>query len=657
MPEEEVKRKKRGYVSSLDGLRALAVVSVLLYHLKTPHVAGGLLGVTVFFVLSGFLITSLLLSEYSNSGTISLPQFWLRRIKRLFPAIVLVIVTTTALCALFNHELLTKMRPDIVPSLFFFNNWWQIFHDISYFEALGSPSPLTTFWSLAIEEQFYLIWPPMLLILLKLKVPKKFMLGLITIGIVASAVSMGILYDPLGDPSRVYYGTDTRAFSLLIGVLGAFLFPISALGREGERKFSQRGVLIFNTIGIASLISLILCIIFMDGYSGFLYRGGMLFVSLISALLIMNIVHPQSVLRSLFSLVPLGWIGTRSYGIYLWHYPLILLMIPRNIAGEAPLILKLLVVAVIFLISEISYTFVENPIRKGALSRLYKKYFVDVDNYVERGYGRRTKRRVSIKEKFANLYKSHIIQMSSVGLLFIIGLTGIIFVPPASSVETANKLREMSNNSNVIEDAKKNADNNSKDENNSNSDQSQSPAQEFKPYSVLLIGDSVSLMTSDNFNMTFPGGHIDSVVNRRIGDASLIYNYYASYSLVGDVIVFSLGTNGSVTDSQFDELMKTVGDKKRVFFVNTRSPQDWMNATNDALRRGCERYENAHLIDWFSYTQNRNDLFDGDGTHLKYQKAPEFVGLVKQTIEQFGGLPYEPTAEEVQQRNNILATK
>ena len=171
----------------------------------------------MFFVLSGYLITSLLLIEHDNTSTIDLPHFWLRRVRRLVPAIVFVVVCTAALCTLFNHELLTKMRPDVLPSLLFFNNWWQIFHDVSYFEALGSPSPLAHFWSLAIEEQFYLVWPVALLVSLKAGAKKTTLRNATLVLAALSALEMALLFDPTADPSRVYYGTDTRAFSLLIG--------------------------------------------------------------------------------------------------------------------------------------------------------------------------------------------------------------------------------------------------------------------------------------------------------------------------------------------------------------------------------------------------------------------------------------------------------
>ena len=221
---------KSRYIPALDGLRTLAVVAVVLYHLNLTWAQGGLLGVTIFFVLSGYLITRLLLNEVAKTGRIDLKSFWIRRIRRLVPAVVTVVVVTCALCTIFNHVMLTKMRPDILPSLLFFNNWWQIAQNVSYFNALGDPSPLTHFWSLAIEEQFYLIWPPLLFAMVSMHVSKpntrRVVLGLAAV----SAIAMMVLYNPAADPSRVYYGTDTRVFSLLL-VPGWPLSPIATWRR------------------------------------------------------------------------------------------------------------------------------------------------------------------------------------------------------------------------------------------------------------------------------------------------------------------------------------------------------------------------------------------------------------------------------------------
>lgn len=241
--EQTPARPKSRYIPALDGLRTLAVVAVVLYHLNLTWAQGGLLGVTIFFVLSGYLITRLLLNEVAKTGHIDLKSFWIRRIRRLVPAVVTVVFVTCALCTIFNHVMLTKMRPDILPSLLFFNNWWQIAQNVSYFNALGDPSPLTHFWSLAIEEQFYLIWPPLLFAMVSMHVSKpntrRVVLGLAAV----STIAMMVLYNPAADPSRVYYGTDTRVFSLLLGAWMAFipdrdLAPVRLARRLGLNRLA-----------------------------------------------------------------------------------------------------------------------------------------------------------------------------------------------------------------------------------------------------------------------------------------------------------------------------------------------------------------------------------------------------------------------------------
>lgn len=655
----------------------MAVVGVVLYHLKLP-VYGGLLGVTIFFVLSGYLITSLLIGEYRRTSTINLPQFWLRRVKRLFPAIVLVIVTTATLCTFFNHELLTKMRPDIISCLFFFNNWWQIFHNVSYFDALGAPSPLTIFWSLAIEEQFYLLWPGIMLLLLRFNVPKKVVLGLISVLIIASTLEMAFVYDPLRDPSRVYYGTDTRAFSLLMGALFAHLWPSSRLGTGDDYELSAEGLKKMDIAGLVCLLGLVIMMVFADGMSPFLYRGGMFLCSLLTAVLICVVVHPKSQLSRIFEFKPLVWLGQRSYGIYLWHYPIILLVIDRSVASTTPILLIMLALILTVVVSAISFKFVEDPIRKGALTYWWKKATEDKKHHVthaeNEGYPNRHRNSRGsnqgksgitfadgLKEKMQYFFTTHPIQMSVCSFLCVVACLGCAFVPPTTSVETAKKLKEMSaNQKSVIDEAKQNAENNatsgaSTGENSENGEMPSQNEPTFKPYSVLLIGDSVSLMAKDAFMEAFPGGHLDSRVSRQFGEAISIYNYYDSYHLVGDTVVFSLGTNGRIRMSYVDDVMERVGKDKRVFWVNTRSNETWFGEVNNILAAACKKYDNAYLIDWCSYTADKGDIFDGDGTHIKYKDTSKFVNLVKTAIEQNGGLPYEPTPEEVQARNEALA--
>ncbi|MCQ2752222.1 MAG: acyltransferase [Coriobacteriales bacterium] len=371
--KQKVQSAKR-YIPSLDGLRTLAVFAVILYHLNVPGSQGGLLGVTVFFVLSGYLITGILINEFETSGSIKLLKFWLRRIRRLFPAIVFVVLIVACFCIFINHPLLTKMKPDIIPGLFWFENWWYVIRDMSYFEALGDPSPLTHFWSLAIEEQFYLVWPIILLIIFKLGGNKKIVRILCLILAAISAGLMAFLYDPLIDPTRVYYGTDTRAFSLLIGGWLSIVWPGITFTENRTQTVSRKSIAIFDIVAFIALLGLLAMMIFVEGTSAFMYRGGIVIASILTAVIIANLVHPRTLLSKIFSFYPLVWLGKRSYAMYLWHFPIILLLKPLvRLEGGYPWWFVLLAIALTILISAISFTFVEEPIRKGALKQLFSR--------------------------------------------------------------------------------------------------------------------------------------------------------------------------------------------------------------------------------------------------------------------------------------------
>ena len=590
---------KSRYIPALDGLRAFAVLAVIAYHMGMPWAPSGLLGVTVFFVLSGYLITSLLLIEWDNTKKIDLPQFWLRRVRRLFPAIVFVILCTAALCTVFDHALLTKMRDDVVAALLWFTNWWYTFRDMSYFDALGAPSPLTHFWSLAIEEQFYLIWPVVLFIAHKAHVKRTTMRNTTLVLALLSALEMALLFDPQADPSRVYYGTDTRAFSLLIGAWLAFVWPSHLLGAKGSVRLTKRTRQVLDGVGILALVALLGIIVFVSGFSPFLYRGGILLASIFTAIVIAVMVHPASLLGSIASAKPLVWIGLRSYGIYLWHYPLLLLMNPRNAMGETPWWMYLVQLAVVFACAAFSYRFVENPIRKGALGAFVKK----------------------VREKHLDVVdwlKCHTIQLLAGTALTLVAVGGLIFVPPTSAIEGADLLKEEGAHvSNPLLSSDLN-------------DKAEKPKLD-----VLMIGDSVAVRTIPYFEETFPYGAIDAAVNRQLFAANEVYATYADQDIVGNVVVFALGTNGVVTDEDIDSLMAAVGADKQVFFINTRSPQDWVEAVNDTLARVPERYNNVHIIDWYGLSDGRDDLFDGDGTHLTEEGAQVYIGMINDAI---GGL-------------------
>ncbi len=357
------------YIPGLDGLRALAVLAVIAYHLNLGWAQGGLLGVGIFFTLSGYLITDLLLAQQSAAGHLAMLRFWQRRARRLLPALFVMLAVVAGWVALFQRSQLPALRGATVAAVSYVSNWWLTAQSASYFARFGPPSTLGHLWSLAVEEQFYLIWPWLLLAGLILTRTKgdtsrrRWLAGGSLALAAVSAILMAVLYRPGYDPTRVYDGTDTRAFALLIGAALAFLQPSRLMpARPGRaRRLLLDGAAAVGLIVIAALI-------WRTGqYSPLLYRGGMVLLSLATAAVVLAVVSPAGRIGQVLGWRPLRWIGVRSYGIYLWHYPVIVLTTPAS--GQESVVRGSLQVAATVVIAALSWTFIEEPVRHGAIGR------------------------------------------------------------------------------------------------------------------------------------------------------------------------------------------------------------------------------------------------------------------------------------------------
>jgi peptidoglycan/LPS O-acetylase OafA/YrhL len=382
---------RHSYLPGIDGLRAVAVMAVLFYHAEMAWMPGGFLGVEVFFVISGYLITGLLIAEWRKTGGINLGRFWFRRARRLLPAVFALLIAVLAFAVIFLPEEVASLRFDALAAAFYVSNWFQIFSHKSYFEAIGRPSLLRHLWSLAVEEQFYLVWPVVLAIFLgiisrlrpgphaepdadsqkKSHSQYRAPLAIFALaGAMASALLMAVLYNPDVDPSRIYYGTDTRAAGFLIGATLAMLLPATQAEQAAPLRFGW----LLDVVGVISLAALTAIFVFVSEINPYLYLGGFTVVAVCTVAAIYATVRNGSHLFTrLLSLPVIRWIGLRSYSIYLWHWPIFAVTRPQLDVQMGDLPLMLLRLGLTAICAELSYRFIEQPIRDGAIGRLWSK--------------------------------------------------------------------------------------------------------------------------------------------------------------------------------------------------------------------------------------------------------------------------------------------
>lgn len=594
-------RKPKHYIYGLDGLRALSVIAVIFYHLNYPFAAGGYLGVTLFFVLSGYLITDLLCQEYEATATIDLKQFWLRRFRRLLPALYTVLLVVGVWITLFQRSFLTGLREDVLAALAYVSNWWYIAQDQSYFTKFEAPSVLQHLWSLAVEEQFYIVWPFVIWLGLKIfKQPIRLLVPMAMI-MLTSLIAMAVLYVPGEDPSRLYFGTDTRLFSIVLGGMLAVVWPSRVFA---ERVVQQRIRNILDAVGTVALLLVLLGFVFFSESSIFLYRGGMGVISLLMLIVIGVVVIPNSRLGKLLSLRPLRWIGARSYGIYLWHFPIIIL-IGGGLGMPLPWYKVVLVFVLTFICTVLSWHFIETPVRYGGLSRAIAYYRTN--------------------------YKTRVVRIQAVIILLILSIftTGMISAK-SQSVATAELQAHLEQAALKQAKAQERAEKLEREQ----EQEEQAPTSQSI---VTAVGDSVMLAASDALQDSFPTTYIDAAVGRQVSDAVIVLDWMAEHERLGDIVVIALGSNGAFPDGEIERLITKLGNERQIFFVNTNVPRYWKDMVNNTLQQAQQNYTNVHVIDWDTAASQQANVFYEDGIHPNKEGAIYYAQVIKNGIEAVTG--------------------
>lgn len=611
--------KKRRYITGLDGIRAIAVIMVLAYHLKLALFKSGFLGVTVFFVLSGYLITGILISEVEEEGTIDLKNFWLRRIRRLVPAVMSMAVVIIFVSAVVNKIIFTKGCKDFLASVLRFNNWWQIFNKVSYFEAAGVPSPFTHCWSLAIETQFYLIYPLILLGIYKLVKSRgegRAKRGLLFAGVtlllaLISVILMIVLFDPQQDASRVYYGTDTRAFSLLFGALLAILWEY----RMVPRRLSASVNMVLGSVSFAVLLVMTIAI---NGSSNFWYRGGQFVGTILTVLVIYTVSGRKTWLSRFLSNPVLKWIGDRSYSIYLWHYPIILL-ISKGIKASWWITLIEIVLSVV--LAELSYRFIETPIRHGIIGEYLNILRSRPKSRQEK------KRQVQVARRSLKVIAGTFVLTVSLILC-------MIFVPKKNALDTLQKRESKAKETGKMTEeqlAKQKANGSESEDTICTTDLTDDEI--LEGLNLLLIGDSIAVDVTDDFYEMFPNSVSDTKIGRITSlGKQVLDSYIDEKKWEGEGVIFASLSNSPI-NGELEAIREKIGKDMPLFLTTVRIPHDtFEEESNSKIKKFVEENDHTYLIDWYAASEGHDEYFDADDTHLLSAGAKAYAKCIKEAV-------------------------
>jgi len=578
---------KRGiqYIPAIDGLRALAVIAVMFYHLGFSWIPGGFLGVDLFFVISGYVITRMLLDSIAQSGGLDLRGFYLARLRRLLPALLFMITTTVIAVGIWAPDTIKRLLIDTPFALTGTINWWLVANEQDYFESIGRPPLLQHTWSLAVEAQFYLIWPLILYFILKKFGKKHIPVAALSIaaasGIALLLVSVSIDAANASKVSHVYFGTDTHSIGLFLGAALA----VSWIPQNFRVEISRKGQNFIDGIGIFGFIGILATFFFINASNPAMYKIAFPLAGIFGAAIIASIVHPASRFAPVLQNKVLLWIGERSYAIYLWHWVIFQVTRPTvDLAGQAWALYSLRIL-IVFALADISLRYVELPVRRGVIQ------------YWLKGRKYRTKKE---RNRQASLLSA-----ATVIVVVIAAIVSVRAISIANEARTALEKSLTVETSNVIPTEKD---------------------------GLWVTGDSVILGIRSVLEENRP----ISLVNARIGRQApelLEVLIQDQPQALDSPIIFNLGNNNALTREQVEQIFEAVKGQPQIIVVNTAVPRPWRDGNNQIIREVAANYPQADVIDWNKISNGRPEYFAPDGVHLVPAGVNAYVSAILEKLQ------------------------
>ena len=574
-------KKSTRHISSIDGLRAIAVTAVVLYHLGISWIPGGFLGVDLFFVISGYVITRLILDSINQSSALDLRAFYAARIRRIYPGFLFMVISTIIFIGVWAPEAIKRFLSDLPYALSGTINWALVARNQDYFETIGRPPLLQHTWSLAVELQFYLIWPIILLTVLKYFGKKNIARIALIIAIISGTalflVSLQLDQSNSAKVSHIYFGTDTHSLGLFLGSALA----VSWIPQNLSANITRRAQDVIDGIGVVGLLGLISIFLFIDESNASLYQIAFPLAGIFGCLVIISLVHPASRFAPIISTAPFRWVGQRSYGIYIWHWVIFQVTRPSvDLSGET-WALYLARVLLVLALADISLRWVEIPFRQGQVQTWFRgmKY---------RSSKERVRQQVTV----------------------LVSIIAVLAVTSSISVSAINRSNQISQ---VI--------------NEELTDQEDSPVDLGSTTGLWVTGDSVILGIRSKLENK---EHI-SLVNARVGRQApelLAVMRVDQSSVPSSPVIFNLGNNNALSEQTVIEIFEVIKNQPQIIIVNTAVPRPWRDANNAIISKVASRYANVKLVDWDRISKDRPELFAPDGVHLSPMGSDVYVDLV-----------------------------